>query len=261
MGRGRASRRKEARPCGPQPLLGTGSTAERPPARPRPGHTSPRLHDELHPSAEAATRCAAGSLPPPRTAGKRLVASRLLPGPFLLFLLRPGTSFLLCKTHALRGGREGGRWGGRGRERDQCRPQSTFRRETLPLSRELPRAQRDPSAASAAASVCFCLWPRLALAVALLAVTQVSPAGEAPAPFTAHTTAIDRPGVRVQLHCDRPEGDADLNVHPHEEVQTVPEDGRPRGQTAAPPTARRLLWGPKFIWKHLDIRFGRGPRS
>lgn len=141
------------------------------------------------------------------------------------------------------------------------RPQSTFRRETLPLSRELPRAQRDPSAASAAASVCFCLRPRLALAVALLAVTQVSPAGEAPAPFTAHTTAIDRPGVRVQLHRDRPEGDADLNVHPHEEVQTVPEDGRPRGQTAAPPTARRLLWGPKFIWKHLDIRFGRGPRS
>lgn len=158
---------------------------------------------------------------------------------------------------------EGGREVGaeRGRERDQCRPQSAFRRETLPLSRELPRAQRDPSAASAAASVCFCLRPRLALAVALLAVTQVSPAGEAPAPFTAHTTAIDRPGVRVQLHCDRPEGDADLNVHPHEEVQTVPEDGRPRGQTAAPPTARRLLWGPKFIWKHLDIRFGRGPRS
>lgn len=129
MGRGRASRRKEARPCGPQPLLGTGSTAERPPARPRPGHTSPRLHDELPPSAEAATRCAAGSLPPPRTAGKRLLASRLLPGPFLLFLLRPGTSFLLCKTHTLRGGREGGRWGRGERERER----------SVPTSKRLPK--------------------------------------------------------------------------------------------------------------------------
>lgn len=165
MGRGRASRRKEARPCGLQPLLGTGSTAERPPARPRPGHTSPRLHDELHPSAEAATRCAAGSLPPPRTAGKRLLASRLLPGPFLLFLLRPGTSFLLCKTHALRGGREGGRWGGREGEREisadlkapsegkRCRCPGNFR-GLSGIHRRLPRPPQCVSAFGRGS-----LWP------------------------------------------------------------------------------------------------------
>lgn len=92
---------------------------------------------------------------------------------------------------------------------------------------------------SAAASV----WLQLALALAILAVMQVSPAREAPKPFTAYTTAIDWPGVRVRLHCDGPEGDVDLSVLPHEEVLTVPEDGHSRGQTAALPTATPL--GPK----------------